>query len=90
VSRDRSWEDEWCATWLSDRTHVSTLDGWVRRQMIAHHAAADREALHESVGPWTIDGLVSDVHRHAAAGHWLWATTSIPRGRRRAHGCAKG
>ncbi len=77
MSRARSWEDEWRATWLSDRAYVSTLDGWVRRRMIAHHAAADREALHESVGPWTIDGLVSDVHRHAAAGHWLWATTSI-------------
>lgn len=77
MSRDRSWEDEWRATWLSDRAYVSTLDGWVRRRMIAHHGAADREALHESVGPWTIDGLVSDVHRHAGADRWLWATTSL-------------
>jgi hypothetical protein len=77
VSGARSWEDEWRATWLSDRAYVNALDGWVRRRMIAHHAAADREARHESVGPWTVDGLVSDVHRHASASHWLWATTSI-------------
>jgi len=30
-----------------------------------------------TVGPWTVDGLVSDVHRHASAGRWLWATTAI-------------
>lgn len=68
---------EWSETWLFDRAYVTTLDVWVRRRMTAHHAAANREALPESIGPWTIDGLVSDVHRHATAGHWLWATTAI-------------
>lgn len=77
MSLDRAWEDEWRATWLSDAAYTSTLDGWARRRMIEHHRAADREAYAESVGPWTVDGLVSDVHRHAVAGRWLWATTAI-------------
>lgn len=77
MSLDRSWEDEWRATWLSDGAYTNTLDGWVRRRMIAHHRVAEREAVHESVGPWTVDGLVSDVHRHAIAGRWLWATTAL-------------
>jgi hypothetical protein len=45
--------------------------------MIRHHQAADRSAVHESVGPWTVDALVSDVHRHATAGRWLWATAAV-------------
>ena len=77
MTLDRSWEDEWRAAWLSDAAYTSTLDGWVRRRMIVHHVAAGRGAHHESVGPWTVDGLVSDVHRHAVAGRWLWATTAI-------------
>ena len=77
MTLNRSWEAEWSATWPSDGAYVATLDAWVRRRMIAHHAAADREAFHESVGPWTIDGLVSDIHRHATAARWLWASTAI-------------
>jgi hypothetical protein len=77
VNLDRSWEDEWRATWLCDGAYTSMLDGWVRLRMILHHQAADRVAVHESVGPWTIDGLASDIHRHATAGRWLWATTAI-------------
>jgi hypothetical protein len=77
VTLNRSWHDEWGATWLSDGAYTSMLDRWVRRRMILHHQAASRTAVHESVGPWTIDGLVSDVHRHATAGRWLWATTSV-------------
>lgn len=73
----RPWEKEWSETWLFDRAYVTTLDAWVRRRMTTHHAAANRDALPESIGPWTIDGLVSDLHRHATAGHWLWATTAI-------------
>jgi hypothetical protein len=76
-SSDRPWKDEWGATWLSDDAYTKALDAWVRRRMIAHHDAAERGAVHESVGPWTIDALVSDVHRHATAGRWLWATTAI-------------
>lgn len=77
MSVDRPWEAEWAATWLSDGAYVAALDGWVRRRMIAHHASAGRKAIGESVGPWTIDGLVSDLHRHATAGRWQWATTAI-------------
>jgi hypothetical protein len=77
VTLNRSWEDEWAATWLSDGAYVAALDGWVRRRMIAHHENAERKAVPESVGPWTVDGLVSDVRRHAIAGRWLWATTGI-------------
>ena len=73
----RSWESEWAETWLSDGAYVATLDGWVRRRMIAHHENAERRAVPDSVGPWTIDGLVSDIHRHATARRWLWATTGI-------------
>lgn len=61
MTLDRSWEDEWAATWLKDRAYVAALDGWVRRRMVAHYAKADRSAVPESIGPWTIDGLVSDI-----------------------------
>jgi hypothetical protein len=77
MSLDRPWDAEWAATWLSDRAYVAALDGWVRRRVIAHHAGAERKAVGESVGPWTIDGLVSDVHRHATASRWQWVTTAI-------------
>jgi hypothetical protein len=77
VTLNRSWENEWAATWLSDGAYVAALDGWARRRMITHHENAERKAVPESVGPWTIDGLVSDVRRHAIAGRWLWGTTAI-------------
>jgi hypothetical protein len=77
VSLEYSWQDDWTATWLSDPAYVRMLDGWVRRQHVEHHAIAERRAHDGTVGPWTIAGLVSDVHRHAMARHWLWATTAI-------------
>jgi hypothetical protein len=45
--------------------------------MLTHHQDRERAALPESLGPWTVDGLASDVHRHALADRWLWATTAI-------------
>jgi hypothetical protein len=45
--------------------------------MIEHYEVAERRAELGTLGPWTLDGLVVDVHRHAAAGRWLWATTAI-------------
>jgi hypothetical protein len=77
VTYDRSWESEWGRTWLADAAYTSTLDGWVRRRMVEHHAAVGRQADQLSVGPWTIDSLVNDIHRHATAARWLWATTAI-------------
>jgi len=77
VTYERSWEDEWSRTWLADASYASALDGWVRRRMVEHHEAVGRQADQLSVGPWTIDRLVSDIHRHAKATRWLWATTAI-------------
>lgn len=77
MTLDRSWNDEWRATWLSDAAYTSALDIWVRGRMIEHHQAVGRAAHPDSVGPWTVDGLVSDVQRHARAGRWLWATTAL-------------
>jgi len=77
VSLDRSWQDEWGRAWLSDSEFTTALDGWVRRRMIEHYEVAERRAELGTLGPWTLDGLVADVHRHAAAGRWLWATTAI-------------
>ncbi|HET7499926.1 MAG TPA: hypothetical protein VFK02_02960 [Kofleriaceae bacterium] len=77
MSLDRSWQNDWAETWLSDPAYVSTLDHWVRRRHVQHHEAAERQAAYGTVGPWTVAGLVSDVHRHAIASHWLWATTAI-------------
>jgi len=34
--------------------------------MIEHYEVAERRAELGTLGPWTLDGLVADVHRHAA------------------------
>lgn len=77
MSLDHTWEEEWRRTWLSDAAFTNALDAWVRRRMIEHHGAVERQANKDNVGPWTIERLVSDVHRHATSGRWLWATTAI-------------
>jgi len=77
VRLDHSWEQEWRRTWLSDAAFTSALDGWVRRRMIEHHEVAKRQANRDTVGPWMVERLVSDVHRHATSGRWIWATTAI-------------
>ena len=73
----RSWADEWRATWLADDTFVFLLDGWARRQLTEHHARAGRAASVESVGPWSVGGLASDVGRFAATQNWLWASMDL-------------
>jgi len=77
VSFTRSWDAELGATWLDDPSLVSALDVWVRRRMLEHHRRAARPAQQDSLGPWTVDGLVSEIRRHAHSGHWSWATTAI-------------
>ena len=49
----------------------------MRRRHIEHHEAAERRAYDDTVGPWTIAGLVGSIHRHAIANNWSWATTAI-------------
>lgn len=48
MNLDRSWQDDWAKTWLSDPAYVSTLDHWVRQRHVQYHEAAERQALGSS------------------------------------------